>query len=381
MDFPSGAITEAAKAFVANESATPAPTPAPAAPTPSAPSAPAAELAPAATPSPETPAVPKVDTPAAPAATPEPIEINDTAHYRVKTVVNGVEQVETQTGAEVRARQMNARKFTQEMQALRNLERTFSQERQQLVTQATEARAILTDRARLAAHIQQQFPGTTLADAQAAAAQIQAQPGYQPQQQAQPAPQAVPRQHAVDPDGLASIGDIQSRVAATEADLGRKLEGFERTLAERLAAAEAAQEQVVLRTIGQLARANEVASYDQKVSSSISDLKKEMPALEHIPGVDDLLRWRVSQAQPKSAEEMFFLLDREARAIHEGLSSVFNAQHQAAAAAKAAMVASGAEPPAGTPPTFQRQISHRGKDGKFDWNALTTDARNRMNSL
>ena len=295
--------------------------------------------------------------------------------------MNGVEQVETLTGAEVRARQMNARKFTQEMQALRNLERTFSQERQQLVTQATEARAILTDRARLAAHIQQQFPGTTLADAQAAAAQIQAQPGYQPQQQAQPAPQAVPRQHAVDPDGLASIGDIQSRVAATEADLGRKLEGFERTLAERLAAAEAAQEQVVLRTIGQLARANEVASYDQKVSSSISDLKKEMPALEHIPGVDDLLRWRVSQAQPKSAEEMFFLLDREARAIHEGLSSVFNAQHQAAAAAKAAMVASGAEPPAGTPPTFQRQISHRGKDGKFDWNALTTDARNRMNSL
>jgi hypothetical protein len=297
--------------------------------------------------------------------------------------VDGKEVTETLTGAELRQRQMNARKFTQSMQQVRDIERGLQQERQsigQLRRQAEEQRAILTDRARLASYIQQQFPGTTLAEANALAAHTQAQPGYQPQAvPARPQGQApyAPPQPGIDPDALASVGDIQTIVAQKEAELGRKLSEVE----QKYAAIEAGMENLVHTTLNKLATAHEVSKFDQQISQSVTSLVERMPALKAIPDLEDLLRFRVTLKAPNSPEEMFHFLEAEAGAIYEGLRETFMQQQNAVAAAKARMVATGAEPPAGTPPTFQRKISHRGPDGKFDWGQLTADARARAGVL
>jgi hypothetical protein len=387
MDFPTSALTSAAQAFI--NAPTPAPAPAvdtpappPSAPAPAAPAvSQTAELGSAIAPSPTEPVVAPTHVEPAAVAAPEPIELNDTQLYRFTTKVDGKETVETLTGAEVRSRQMNARKFTQSMQQVRDIERNLARERQtfgQVRQSEAEARAILSDRARLAAHVQSQFPGTTLAEAQQIAQHAQTMPGYQPQQVQQQAPPQAPR---IDPDSLASVGDIQSRIAEQEAIQGRRLSEFEKSLVERIQAAEQGMEGLVNNTLNKIATAHEVSRYDQQISQSVAAIVAEMPALQVFPNLEDNLRYLVSNMNPQSPEEMFHFLRTQAQGIHEGLAAHFNTQHQATVTAKARMVASGAEPPAGTPPTFQRKISHRGADGKFDWNALTADAKNRAGSF
>lgn len=390
-DFPTDALKSAAMAFTPSSSPTPSPAPS----APAASSAPAAVAPPASTYSssedPATPVRPTSSTPApsaapvvaegaaetpVPASEPQPIELDVNAHYRVKTVVNGKETIEVLTGQQVLQRQMNARKFTQEMQNLRAAERNLLQERQQMqewrqrAQQGEEAAAVLNDPVKLTAHIQARFPHLTLAQAQQAAAQTQLQAGIVPGQ----APAQAP---SFDPDALSTLGDVhqaqqafQSRVAQLEQELGRKLTAAEEAFQARLA-------ESVTGVLADLARSNQVAQFDRQIDQHIEGLTASVPALRAIPDVNDLIRFKVTQMGPRTPDEMFEAINQVAQGIKEELDQIYQADRQQAIAAKAKLQTSGIEAPSGQSPTFQRKISHRGADGKFSWDSLKDSARAR----
>lgn len=355
--FDTAALTTAAHALL-NEAA-------PAAPPASAVSAPPAtsptgELSPA-----PTSADPVPSAAPAPADPPSPLAIDDTTHYRVVTKIDGREVEEVITGATLRARQMNAKKFTQEMQAMREFERTLRAREQDLLQQAQKARdleAIFADPTRLAQQIQARYPGMTLAEARQIAAQQQPP--------APPAPLPSP-----DADSLSTIGDVNALLQARTVAIQQDIES--RIAAAREAMNGTAQE-VVQQVLTQLANAHTVSTYNSQIDATINDLLTAHPQLKAVPEINDVLRFRVERMNPRTPDEMFHSLRQVAQGIVDDLNGHYQSHLQAQAVQKARLVEKGLEPPA-TPTTgYQRQISHRGSDGKFDWNKLKADAKGFM---
>lgn len=312
----------------------------------------------------------------------EALDINPDTRYRVKTVVNGVEQTELLTGKEVLARQMNARSYTQNQQTLRAQQRQLLQERQQIANQnqqAQENAAILNDAGRLAVYIQGKFPHLTAGQATAAAAQVQAQQGIQPQQ-----PTYQPPAPVIDPQGLASIGDVQAqvgqRVAELEAELGRRATAAETQTIQRIEerAARIAQE-TVASTIAQLQTAHAVAGYDRQIDTHINQLITDNPVLKLVPELNDLMRFRVQQMNPQTPQEMLTGFTEVANAIVEGLNAHYQQQNTAAVAAKAKLTTHGIAVPTGTTVTAPTAAASKpfASGGKADWKglgALVSDA-------
>lgn len=389
--FPSADIAAAALAHMGND--TPAPSvesPAPATqvgPTPRTAQEVAAAKQSVTQPQETAPVVPGTEAAApAAAAAPTPVALDPTAFYTVTTKVNGVEKTEVITGAEVQARNMNHRSYTQNQQALREQQRQVLAERQQIQqfrNQAAEQQAILNDPGRLAAYIQGKFPHLTIGQAQQAAAQAQANAGITPQQPVQPQFQQQP---PLDPQALANLQDVQSAVAhkaaEMEAELGRRLTAAETQTLQRIEerATEIAQ-RTTTEVIGKLQTAHAVAGYNRQIDNHIASLTDQHPQLKAVPELNDVLRFRVAQMNPQTAQEMLDGLNEVANAIAEEIDSHYREAQSTVLAQKAKLVTNGMERTAGVAPTAPTPASSKPfvNNGKGDWGSLGAEVLNRLN--
>jgi hypothetical protein len=366
--FPSGDITAAALAL-------PSVAASPAAPSPAAPVAPAAPSAPTSV-SPaeianaqaQTELPDAVAAPAVPAA-PSPLSLDPDALYEVPTTVDGKTTIEVLTGKQVTERNMNNRKFTQTMQQVREFERSLAQERQgivQLRQQAELAQQIMSNPERARQVLSQRFPQL-----------FQPAPVAAPQYA--PAPVAPPQQvpASLDPQAIPLFSDVQAaidaRAQALSAEMGRDLNAKEQAM---LASIEQKAAQVFTEKIQALQNANEVASYDRQINSHIDKLKEAHPVLAQMPQLNDLLRWEVSQMNPRNPQEMLALFDERARALAEGFDEHYAGQQRVAQAVKAKLTSHGVEPPTGRTPTITPVASKPFvKGGKADWGSLDAAVR------
>lgn len=381
--FPSADITSAALSHLEG-SGSPTPESSPAPVVPAAPTAPTYPTPPQRVQTQPQPAVPGQQPAAQPVAEPVALDIDPNTTYRVKTVVNGVEQVELLTGTQVLARNMNHRSYTQKTQALQTDKRTLMEERQQIAQQRQafqESQAILNDAGRLAVYIQAKFPHMTAGQVQAATQQVQAQAGIPAQPQAPP-------QLQLDPQALVNFQDVQQtvgqRVAELEAELGRRATAAETQAIQRIEerATRVAQE-TVAQTIAHLQTAHAVAGYDRQIDTHISQLIKDNPALAVVPELNDLLRFRVQNMNPQTVEEMLQGISSEALAIAEGLDAHYQQQNTAAVAAKAKLTTHGIAVPSGLTPTAPTSPASQpfAPGGKGNWKSLSAEVGAAVDAL
>ncbi len=365
--FPLDSIKEAAMDFVNADTSQAAPTPSPSAPTYVEHHEPqqVSENKPPAQP---------VQTQTEGQAQPEPVaedaaELNPTQLFRVTTTVDGKSVTEVLTGKQLTDRQMNARKFTQSMQQVRQMERQALEAQRGIAAirqRQAEQDSIMNDPGRLAAYVQAKFPQilTPQQQAQAVAAQ----------QVAAPTP-------VVDPQMLASVGDVNDAVARSiasqEAELGRRLSGMEQAAIQR---AEESASRIVQQTIANLQNSHQVATFDRQIEDHITSLTQELPVLSAIPQLNDLLRFEVSRLNPRTPQEMFDGLREVAAAYAEQIDAHYAGQNATRMAAKAKLATHGTEVPSGRTPQVQpvakKPFAH---GGKGDWGSVTAEALARLN--
>lgn len=369
--FPMADIKEAALAFV-KESSQPAPSAGPSASTyeenhdpgtvTATPAAPA-KVEPQQAPPTQEAAAPEV-------VTPEAAELSPTQLFKVTTIVDGVEKTEVLTGKQIADRQMNARKFTQSMQQVRAAERQALEAQRGIAAirqRQAEQEQLLNDPARLQDYVRAKFPHL-----------IQSQPAVQ-----QPVAQQVAQQMGqpqVDPQMLASVGDVNEAVARSiaqqEAELGRRLTATEQAV---IARAEASAQKIVENTLQNIQRAHQVATYNRQIDDQITSLAQEMPVLNTIPQLNDLLRFEVSKLNPRTPQEMLDGLREVAAAYAETIDAHYAERNAASLAAKAKLSTHGTEAPAGQAPQIQpiskKPFSH---GGKGDWDSMKAEALARL---
>jgi hypothetical protein len=376
--FPTADIKEAALAFV-NDSARQTEQPA-------GPSTATYEEAPA----PHVAAAPAKPAPVAPqqtqsqtvqASAPESVtaevaELSPTQSFRVTTIVDGKPVTEVLTGKQIADRNMNARKFTQSMQQVRQVERQALEAQRGIAAirqRQAEQEQLLNDPGRLAAYVQGKFPHLLSPQQQA---QQQAQ--HQLQQPFAQQQQQVP---AVDPQMLASVGDVNHAVAQSiaqqEAELGRRLNSLEQGAIQR---AEESAARVVQQTISNLRNAHQVATFDRQIDDHITSLTSEHPVLSAIPQLNDLLRFEVSKLNPRTPQEMFEGLREVASAYAETIDAHYSERHATTLAAKAKLGTHGVEAPSGQTaqiqPVSRKPFTH---NGKGDWDSMKAEAMARLN--
>lgn len=300
--------------------------------------------------------------------------IDPNATYTVTYKVNGQDVTESVSGKDIPSRMMNYRSYTQKTQDIAAERRAIFQERQginELRAQAQrvqEQDALLNDAGRLAVYIQSKFPQMTVGQAQAAAAQVQQNAGIAPQ--APPVP-------SIDPQALANIGDVQDQVQRRmeefRQEFGRNAtETEQRAIRQVEERAAAIAEKTVAQTIAKLQHAHAVAGYDRQIDSHINTLVQEHPVLTQVPELNDLLRFRASQLDAQTPEDLFNGITSIAKAIAEGFDAHYNTQRTAAVAAKAKLTTHGMATPTGVTPTAPTPEASRpfASGGKGDWKSL-----------
>jgi hypothetical protein len=304
----------------------------------------------------------------------EAAELNPTQLFRVTVQVDGKPVTEMLTGKQIVDRQMNASKFTKSMQQVRTVEKQALEAMRGIAAvrqRQAEQERILNDAGQLAAYVQAKFPHILSPQQQA---QQQAQQQLYPQQ-------LQPHAPAIDPEMLASVGDVNTAVARSiaqqEADLGRRLSGLEH---QAIARAEESAARVVNQTIANLRTAHEVANYDQQIDRHISALTDEHPQLSAIPQLNDILRFEVSRLNPRTPQEMFDGIREVAAAYAEQLDAVYEKRNATSLATRAKLVSHGIELPSGQAPqrspVASKPFAH---NGKGDWDSLKAESLARLN--
>ena len=207
--------------------------------------------------------------------------------------------------------------------------------------------------------------------AQYAALQLQAQAlemakanVFQPRQQFQTP--AAPAPISQDPGELATLGEVNSAIAAYTARLDEQYKAREAQFVQAIGQASTeVQERVTLQ--------RDAAAYNVGLQSVMD--RPDFAALKKaIPYAEESIRYQVAAMDPQTIPEAISFTEQVAKEwmgnLRTSLADVQQRQEVAKAHAKL-------EPPSGSPPApapAYKPGSAFGKDGKFDWNALAARA-------
>lgn len=183
-------------------------------------------------------------------------------------------------------------------------------------------------------------------------------------------PQAVVAQtpqNAPDPGDLATMGDVQSQLNAALAQIQSQYAAREQQLVGAIgAASQQVQEKVALE--------RDAAAYNAGLQSILS--KPEFQMLKQaLPYAEESIRYQVAAMDPQSIQEAIQYTDVVAKEWTGKMRATFadTQQRQEVARAHAKLEpTTHSSPPA--PATPYKPGSAFGKDGKFDWNALSARA-------
>ncbi len=119
----------------------------------------------------------------------------------------------------------------------------------------------------------------------------------------------------------------------------------------------------------------QTARYAEDINAKLNDVMTKHPVLKVAPEFEDLIRFKVHQMNPATIQDALVAFETVGNDLVNQLASHFNAQHQAAEAARAQLAATGTVPPGGAAPQVIQKPSYV-KTGQrdLDWNMLSKDA-------
>jgi hypothetical protein len=308
-----------------------------------------------------------VDAPASPeqvaapeaVATPEPSATNvDNASAAQLAQLSDDQLVEVTVDGEqvqmpwkdAKAGVMRQAHYTRNMQALRQEQATFEQNRASL-TQAQQERealvSLLKSEDLMKQFLQKQYPHL-LQQAQAAAA----------------------AQTGIDPDDIATVGQLQQQQEAAQAYIAQMQAAMQAQMQEQLAQ--------VTQTIEDRAV---VAKLSESINGTIGSIFKEHPYLQEvIPNAEQVLRYEVLKLQPSTPEETLAAFKQVAEGWVETFNRQVEARNKSAVIAKSKLTSNNIQPPGGaqvqpTPTNFKKVNPMTGKT-EVDWDALRNAALN-----
>jgi hypothetical protein len=256
----------------------------------------------------------------------------------VEVTIDGEKQ--TVTLGEARNGYQRQAKFTKEMTALRTEQQAFEATRATQATMLQERDAmvnILRDPALLRQLIEQAHPDLLAA--------------------------ATGAVETPDVDDIATVGQVQAYMQSAQQKLEAMQEGI------------TAQLQTQAREITQRIEDNHAtAKLSAEINTTINSLFKEHPYIgKVIPNATDMLRWQVSQLNPKTAEEAVESFKTVFGGWVEDYKLAVAETNKTAVLTKQKLVKNNIQPPGGSAPQ-QQPASFKKSDGTIDWAALRSQA-------
>lgn len=256
--------------------------------------------------------------------------------------------------SEARGGVMRQAKFTKEMQGIRQREQEFnardaevtriSQEREQLVT-------LLKSPEMLQAFIAKQYP-----------------------QLVQQAENIAAAQQQVDPNDIATVGQIQQ----AQAELNRQVQAAQ----QQIEAQAAEREEALTRRIEDR---QATAKLSADINTTIKGLFSEHPYIEKlIPEADQMLRYQVLQMAPKTPQETVEAFKTVFGGWVETYKSTVAEQNKSTVLAKQKLVKNNIQPPGGAPPqpapTSYKKVNKMTGKTEVDWDAIRAVSLERLNN-
>lgn len=246
--------------------------------------------------------------------------------------------------SEARGGVMRQAHYTQSMQRLRQEQSAFQSEREALKKEQEEREILInlvSNPSALQAFIAKQYP-TLAAQAQAVSAAAQ----------------------QVDPDDIATVGQIQAAAAQTAQQMEKLQQEFVKSL-------EAREEQLT-RTIEDR---QATAKLSGEINTTIGGLFKEHPYIQKlIPNAEQVLRFEVLQLKPSTPEETVDAFKTVFGGWVENYKATVAETTKQTVVAKHKLSTNNIQPPGGAPPqpapsTFKKVNKMTGKT-EVDWDAL-----------
>lgn len=249
---------------------------------------------------------------------------------------------------EARSAIMRHADYTRKTQALARERQDFDAQRPQLEKAKQERDAfvqVFEDRNLLKALLEQKYPDLIGAPAASAAAAIAAQ-----------AP-------AVDPDEIATVGQVQSYVQSARQLIAQEIAKAQQTLRQEIGLATREVETNL-----------ETAKLATQINSTVKEIFETDPLITKlIPNADALLRWNVQQmvtdqTTPQEVVEMFKTV---AAGWSEEIKAALTEHNKTSVINKQSLVENNIVPPGGVPVTPQPTSYKDPKTGKVDWSKVT----------
>ena len=234
--------------------------------------------------------------------------------------------------------------YTKSMQQLRTEQAAFQTERQSLAQASTERQqlvALLENPQLLQQFVQAQYP-SMLQQAQAAAAQ----------------------QTGIDPDDIATVGQLSQLQAQAQQNIAAMQQQMEQNLQAQL--------QQVTQTIEDRA---ETAKLSSSINDTIGGIFTAHPYLKDIiPNAEQVLRYEVLQLKPTTADETLQAFKQVAEGWVENFDRQVASRSKTTVIAKANLTKNNIMPPGGSqvtpqPQSFKKVNKMTGKT-EVDWAAL-----------
>jgi hypothetical protein len=243
---------------------------------------------------------------------------------------------------------MRQAKFTKEMQNLRSQQQEFETSRAQLL-QAQQEREqlvnLLKSEDMMKEFLQKAYPNL-VQQAQAAAAQAT----------------------GVDPDDIATVGQLQQLQQAAAQNVQQMMEQFQQQLGEQL------------ETVTQTIEDRQVtAKLSNDINATISEIFHTHPELSTvIPNADQMLRYEVLRLAPSTPEETIQAFKQVAEGWVENLNKTVEKRTKQSVIQKQKLVGNNIQPPGGAsvqpqPTSFKKVNPMTGKT-EVDWKALNSVA-------
>lgn len=254
--------------------------------------------------------------------------------------------------SEARGGVMRQAKFTKEMTALRREQETFEASRAGLVTAQQQREmlvGLLNNKEMLRHFLTQKHP-----DLLAQAAAVEAAATH------------------VDPDDIATVGQIAEARRASEARLTEIAEQFEQNLLK--------QADVIGQQIEDKQATLRLGS---DIRSTIDEMFTAHPYLKQvIPNTEQVLRWTVSEMKPRTEAETIQAFKDVVGGWVENFKSVQADTSKTAVIAKQKLATHGIQPPGGSgvqpqPTTYKKTNALTGKS-EIDWSVLRSAAESML---
>jgi ribosomal protein L12E/L44/L45/RPP1/RPP2 len=171
-----------------------------------------------------------------------------------------------------------------------------------------------------------------------------------------------------DPESPANMGTLAQLAQQNQQMLQQQLALVEQNIGAAAAAAQRA-------AVDEVQARMETAKHTDTINAKLSSIYADNPILQSVPEIEDVIRYRVSQMEPKTIEEALSAFEKVSGDVAKAMGAKFSEARKEQAINKQNLVGGGIEPPGGAAVPANAPTSFRDpKTNVIDWSKLSQAA-------